>query len=169
MKIIFFFHTEKMFEMVCFICNHLGGILSDFPFQWNLSCYDSCFRRVESFLLDFPLWLGPEICLLHPSPQDHGSRSLLGLENSLKSSLCLALWVSRMPCFIDRSIMCSKRFSKIFFPDLFSCFIKFSGLNQDFSFPLYHKSLCLLCDWINEFQHFWGRTDGVWKPKSYCL
>ena len=108
---IFFFHPEKMFEMVCFTCNHLRVILSGLSFQWNLSFSDSCFLR-GVLLLDFP-GLGPKICFLHPFSQGHGSRNLLGLENSLIvkfSFSTLPLWVSSMSCFIARSVICSKRF-----------------------------------------------------------
>lgn len=110
-SMIFFFNPEKMFEMVCFTCNHLRVILSGLPLQWNLSFCDSCFMR-GVLLLDFP-GLGPEICFLNPFSQAHGSRSLLGLKNSLivKFSFgTLSLWVCSMPCFIARSVICSKRF-----------------------------------------------------------
>lgn len=109
---IFFFHPEKMFEMcVLLATNHLRVILSGLPFQWSLSFCDSCFMR-GVLLLHFS-GLGPEICFLYPFSQGHGSRSLLGLKNSLTvkfSFSTLSLWVYSMPCFIARSVICSKRF-----------------------------------------------------------
>ena len=162
----FFFNPEKMFEMVCFTCNHLRVILSGLPLQWNLSFCDSCFMR-GVLLLDFP-GLGPEICFLNSFSQAHGSRSLLGLKNSLivKFSFgTLSLWVCSMPCFIARSVICSKRFFFLMYPYLFSCFVTFSGLNLVFSLPLNHNSLCFLSDWNNESQSFKGRTDVGWNQE----
>ena len=116
----FFSSTQRKCLRWCVLLatNHLRVLLSGLPFQWNLSFCDSCFVR-GVLLLHFS-GLGPEICFLYPFSQGHGSRSLLGLKNSLPvkfSFSTLSLWVYSMPCFIARSVICSKRFFKnVFLP-----------------------------------------------------
>lgn len=116
----FFSSTQRKCLRWCVLLatNHLRVVLSGLPFQWSLSFCDSCFMR-GVLLLHFS-GLGPEICFLYPFSQAHGSRSLLGLKNSLTvkfSFSTLSLWVYSMPCFIARSVICSKRFLKnVFLP-----------------------------------------------------
>lgn len=164
MKFSVLFHTEKMFDMVYFICNRLE--------RYSLvSLFNDIYPIVILILWEGKVLtshLGCTLIFFSCALPLHGRRISLEFGKFPQDKIQFQHSV-----FLSGSLVCFalllgqscllKDFWNILYPNFFSCLVTFSGLNQVFYFPWNHNFLWLLTDWIHESQCFRKRTNGVWN------